>query len=95
MISIGAGILNIYDQPPPEGRGGAYHHLGVQTDDLDALVEHMKSKGFEFPNQIKEFGTGRYMMAMAPDKILLELFEAYTDKTPEKIRWAFNMDSES
>lgn len=75
MISIGSGRLNIYDQPPREGRGGAYHHLGIQTDDLDVLIEHMKGRGFQFKNEIKDFGAGRYMMAMAPDDILLELFE--------------------
>ena len=38
MIAIGSGKINIYDQPPREGKGGAYHHLGIQTDDLAALV---------------------------------------------------------
>lgn len=94
MISIGSGRLNIYDQPPPEGRGGAYHHLGIQTDDLDALVENMKSRGFCFKDEIVDFGTGRYMMAMAPDQILLELFEvAPMEEAPENIRRAFDMDA--
>ena len=92
MISIGSGKLNIYDQAPPKGRGGAYHHLGIQTDDLDSLIEHMKSKGFEFPNKIKDFGTGRYMMAMAPDNILLEIFESFTDGEPDDVKEAFDMD---
>ncbi|MDP6348051.1 MAG: VOC family protein, partial [Dehalococcoidia bacterium] len=32
MIAIGSGRMNIYDQPPREGRGGAFHHIGIQTD---------------------------------------------------------------
>lgn len=92
MIAIGSGRLNIYDQPPREGRGGAYHHLGIQTDDLDALIDHMKQHGFEFKNEIKDFGTGRYMMAMAPDDILLELFESRVDTAPENVRQAFDMN---
>jgi predicted enzyme related to lactoylglutathione lyase len=93
MIAIGSGRLNIYDQPPREGRGGAYHHLGIQTDDLDALIEHMKGRGFQFKNDIKDFGVGRYMMAMAPDDILLELFETRPEASPENIRLAFGMDT--
>ena len=93
MIAIGSGRLNIYDQPPQEGRGGAYHHLGIQTDDLDALIKHMKERGFQFKNDIKDFGVGRYMMAMAPDDILLELFETRPEAAPENIRLAFGMDT--
>ena len=92
MIAIGSGRLNIYDQPPREGRGGAYHHLGIQTDDLDALIKHMNKLGFQFKNDIKDFGVGRYMMAMAPDHILLELFETRLEAAPENIRIAFDMD---
>jgi len=91
MISIGSGKLNIYDQPPRDGRGGAFHHLGIQTDDLDTLIEHMKRQGFQFQGEIKDFGTGRYMMAMAPDNILLELFESRLTKTPDGVRRAFDM----
>jgi len=93
MIAIGSGRLSIYDQPPQEGRGGAYHHLGIQTDDLDALIIHMKGRGFRFQNDIKDFGVGRYLMAMAPDDILLELFEARREAAPENIRLAFDMDT--
>ena len=93
MIAIGSGRLNIYDQPPRDGRGGAYHHLGIQTDDLDGLIKHMREQGFRFKNEIKDFGVGRYMMAMAPDDILLELFEARPDAAPENIRSAFEMDT--
>ena len=92
MIAIGSGRLNIYDQPPKEGRGGAYHHLGIQTDDLDALIQHMKGRGFQFKNDVKDFGDGRYMMAMAPDDILLELFETRPEAATESIRLAFDMD---
>jgi catechol 2,3-dioxygenase-like lactoylglutathione lyase family enzyme len=93
MITIGSGRLSIYDQPPQEGRGGAYHHLGIQTDDLDALIKHMRGRGFQFQNDIKDFGVGRYLMAMAPDDILLELFEARPEAAPENVRLAFDMDT--
>jgi len=85
MVAIGSGKINIYHQPPREGSGGAYHHLGIQTDDLDALVEHMKGKGFRFQGQIREHGYLTYIMAMAPDNILLEIFQILPEKaSPER-----------
>ena len=80
MLGIGSGRLNIYDQPPRQGEGGACHHLGIQTDDLDTLVEHMKSRGFRFQGKTREHGYLRYIMAMAPDGILLEIFQVLTEK---------------
>lgn len=93
MIAIGLGRINIYDKPPRDGNGGAYHHLGIQTDDLDALVEHMKGQWFQFQGQIREHGYLRYIMAMAPDKILLEIFQILPEKASadrqEVLRRAF------
>jgi catechol 2,3-dioxygenase-like lactoylglutathione lyase family enzyme len=93
MIAIGSGRINIYDQPPKEGRSGAFHHLGIQTDDLEGLVTDMKARGFQFRSEIREHGFLRYVMAMAPDDILLELFEIDLEKaSPEnraELRRAF------
>ncbi len=97
MIAIGTGRINIYDQTPREGKGGAYHHLGIQTDDLDALMEHMKRKGFQFRGQVKDFGFMKYIMAMAPDNILLEIFQVVPEKIPaewqESVGRAFGLNS--
>jgi hypothetical protein len=30
------------------------HHLGIETDDLDALVARMKANGHEFRNTVRE-----------------------------------------
>jgi catechol 2,3-dioxygenase-like lactoylglutathione lyase family enzyme len=80
MISIGSSKINFYDQPPKDQGRGAIHHLGIETDDLEALVKHMKSKGFQFINKIKTFGPLKYVMAAAPDNVLLEIFEVAKDK---------------
>ncbi|MFW9827830.1 MAG: VOC family protein [Candidatus Thorarchaeota archaeon] len=80
MISIGSSKINFYDQPPKDQGRGAIHHLGIETDDLKALVEHMKSKGFQFINNVKTFGPLKYIMAAAPDNVLLEIFEVVKDK---------------
>ncbi|MFX1308798.1 MAG: VOC family protein, partial [Promethearchaeota archaeon] len=83
MISIGSAKINFYDQPPKDQGRGAIHHLGIETDDLEALVAHMKRKGFEFIKEIKNFGPMKYVMAAAPDNVLLELFEVVKDKVSE------------
>lgn len=80
MIQIGSSKINFYDQSPKDQGRGAIHHLGIETDDLEALVEHMKSKGFQFIKKIKELGPLKYLMAAAPDNVLLELFEVVKDK---------------
>ena len=84
MIQIGASKINFYDQSPKDQGRGAIHHLGIETDNLDALVEHMKSIGFQFRKDIKNFGPMKYVMAGAPDNVLLELFEVIKDKLPQE-----------
>ncbi|MFX0042667.1 MAG: VOC family protein [Candidatus Hodarchaeota archaeon] len=83
MISIGSSKINFYDQPPKDQGRGAIHHLGIETDDLEALVAQMKGNGFQFIKQIKTFGPLKYIMAEAPDNILLELFEVVKNKLTE------------
>ena len=75
--------INFYDQPPKDQERGVVHHLGIETEDIEALVAHMKSKGFEFRKPIKNLGVWKYVMAEGPDHILLELFEVVRDKIPE------------
>lgn len=47
-LAIGKGFVPVYDQAPHSERPGNIHHLGVETDDLEALVVHMQNKGYEF-----------------------------------------------
>ena len=75
MIVIGSSKINFYDQPPKDKGRGSVHHLGIETDDIVALVSHMKSKGFEFRKPVNNLGYLKYVMVAAPDNILLELFE--------------------
>jgi catechol 2,3-dioxygenase-like lactoylglutathione lyase family enzyme len=83
LISIGTGKINFYDQPPKSNDHGVMHHLGIETDDLEALVEHMKSKGFTFKKSIRDHGTWKYIMAEGPDHVLLELFQTVREEIPK------------
>ena len=82
FMQVGSGRLNIYDQPPRGVPGGAWHHLGIQTGDLRALHRRLAAQGVPFRSGIREFGSWRYLMCAAPDRILLELFEIDTEKMP-------------
>jgi len=83
FVAIGQGRLHFYDQPPKDQGRGAIHHLGIQTDDLEALVAHMKAKGVPFRKEIADFGFWKYVMALPPDNALLELFQIVKEKLPQ------------
>jgi hypothetical protein len=61
------------------------HHLGIETDDLECLVAHMKRKGFRFRNAIRDLGGWKYVMAEAPDNVLLELFQVGPQGVPQDL----------
>lgn len=82
FVAIGEGRLHFYDQPPRDEGRGAVHHIGIQTDDLPRLVSYMKRKGFRFRKEISDFGFWRYVMAQAPDNVLLELFQILPERLP-------------
>jgi len=83
FMAIGNGRLHFYDQPPRDQGRGAIHHIGIQTDNLEALVAHMKAKSVPFRKEISDFGFWKYVMAPAPDNVLLELFQIVKEKLPE------------
>lgn len=74
-LALGRAFVNLYDQPPRAPRGGAFHHLGIETDDLDALVAHMQAHGVRFRNPVRDEPKFRYVMVAGPDDLLIELFE--------------------
>ena len=86
-LQIGHSFLHVYDQPPKAPRGGAFHHLGIETDDLAGLVRHMTSRGFVFRNPIRKDKTFKYVMIAGPDDLLIELFECL-----EPQRWRISSD---
>ncbi len=82
FLTIGQGRLHFYDQPPRDPRIGTIHHLGIETDDLTGLVAHMRARGMSFRKGITDFGFWKYVMVMAPDNVLLELFQIIPERVP-------------
>jgi hypothetical protein len=74
-LALGKAFVQVYDQAPKKPRGGAMHHLGIETDDLGELVSQMQSRGFCFRNPIRDEPQFRYVMISGPDDLLIELFQ--------------------
>jgi catechol 2,3-dioxygenase-like lactoylglutathione lyase family enzyme len=88
-LQIGHAFILIYDQPPKAPRGGAFHHLGIETNDLDGLVSRMKSRGFVFRKPIQEDKAFKYVMVAGPDDLRIELFQCH-----EPARWRIRPDDD-
>lgn len=74
-LRMGDGFIHVYEQSPKLPRGGAMHHVGIATDDLDGLVSRMTRNGHTFRNAIREQSKFRYIMTAGPDDLLIELFQ--------------------
>ncbi|MBA4392667.1 MAG: VOC family protein [Desulfobacca sp.] len=85
FIRIGKGRVHLYDQPPKHRVRGNIHHFGIQTDDLEGVVERLKSKGVTFQKGIADFGFWKYIMVPAPDEVLIELFQVDTAQLPNEL----------
>ena len=79
FMKIGHGRLHFYDQPPKNPGRGSIHHFGIQTDDIEGVVDRLRSGGISFRKGITDLGFWKYIMVPAPDDILIELFQV--DKT--------------
>lgn len=77
FMKIGIGALHFYEQPPKDEGKGAIHHLGVQVVGIEDLYERMEAAGLDMGPKpgIRSSEGSKYFMFMAPDNILLELFE--------------------
>lgn len=81
-LRLGNGFIHLYEQPPKAPRGGVIHHIGIETDDLEALVARMKGHGHEFRNPIRSQAKFAYVITTGPDDLMIELFQC---QEPE--RW--------
>ena len=81
FMRIGEGRLHLYDQPPKHAGAGTVHHLGIETDELDALVARLRAAGVSV-TEVRRHAEGNYAMAEAPDGLLLELFQPNGARLP-------------
>jgi catechol 2,3-dioxygenase-like lactoylglutathione lyase family enzyme len=81
FMRIGEGRLHLYDQAPEHAGAGTVHHLGIETDELDALVTRLRAAGVSVTD-VRRHAEADYAMAQAPDGILLELFQPHAGRVP-------------
>jgi catechol 2,3-dioxygenase-like lactoylglutathione lyase family enzyme len=79
FMRIGEGRLHLYAQPPKHAGAGTVHHLGVETDELDALVARLKVAGVSVTD-VRRHAEADYAMAQGPDGLLLELFQPHAER---------------
>ena len=82
FMEIGHGRLHFYDQPPKNPGRGSIHHFGIQTDDIEEVVDKLRSAGLALRKGITDLGFWKYVMVPAPDDILIELFQVDKSKLP-------------
>ncbi|MBR71732.1 MAG: hypothetical protein CMM30_02175 [Rhodospirillaceae bacterium] len=88
FVRVGEGRLHFYDQAPKTFATGTIHHLGIRVENLGETVLMMKNNGVEFRNPIRSFDGWAYSMCLAPDNILLELFEVSNEiKDPKLLNY--------
>ena len=81
FLRVGEGRLHLYSQPPKHPGAGTVHHLGIETDELDALVARLKVAGVSVTD-VRRHAEGDYAMAEGPDGLLLELFQPHVERLP-------------
>jgi catechol 2,3-dioxygenase-like lactoylglutathione lyase family enzyme len=84
FMKVGNGRIHFYDQPPKFSGRGSIHHFGIQTDDIEGVVDKMRSSGIVFTKDITDAGFWKYIMVPAPDDILIELFEVDKKQIPSE-----------
>jgi len=89
FMTIGKGRIHFYDQPPKFSGRGSIHHFGIQTDDIQGIVEKLKSRGVVFTKDVADLGFWKYIMVPAPDDILIELFEVDKKQLPAEFQSYF------
>ena len=82
FMKIGHGRLHFYDQPPKNPGRGSIHHFGIQTDNIEEVVDKLRAGGVALRKGITDLGFWKYVMVPARDDILIELFQVDKDKLP-------------
>jgi catechol 2,3-dioxygenase-like lactoylglutathione lyase family enzyme len=84
FLRVGQGRLHLYAQAPKHSGSATVHHLGVETDELAALVGRLKAAGVSVTD-VRELPDASYAMAKGPDGLLLELFQPNGTRLPEAL----------
>ncbi|MGX1808996.1 VOC family protein [Nocardia sp. NPDC055321] len=90
FLRIGTGRIHLYDQPPGHLGQGTVHHVGVQTDELESVVERVRATGYSVTD-IRVEPTASYAMAKGPDSLLVEIFQPDPNGIPAELHEFFGL----
>ncbi|MFB9832835.1 VOC family protein [Actinoallomurus acaciae] len=90
FLRIGTGRIHLYDQPPKTVGQGTVHHIGVQTDELQAVVQRLRALGVSVTD-IRHEPAAAYAMAQGPDRLLVEIFQPDPTAVPPELRDYFSI----
>ena len=86
FVRVGSGRIHLYDQPPNVTGQATVHHLGVQTDEIESVVEGLRALGVSVTDMRREPGAF-YAMAEGPDRLLIEqIFQPDPGALPPELR---------
>jgi catechol 2,3-dioxygenase-like lactoylglutathione lyase family enzyme len=88
FLRVGASRIHLYDQPPKSAGQATVHHLGVQTDELETVVQRLRTLGVSVTDIRREPGAA-YAMAEGPDRLLVEIFQPDPAALPPNLREYF------
>ncbi len=91
FMTVGSGHLHLYDQPPKNPGQSAVHHLGVQTDEIENVVERLRAMNISVTD-VREQPDASYAMAKGPDDLLIEIFQPDPEAVPDELRAYFGFD---
>ena len=89
FIAVGKGRVHVYDQPPKAPGRSNVHHIGIQTDDIDAAADRIRKAGVTLRKDVTDLGMWKYVMVPGPDDLLIELFEVDTTSIPRELAGYF------
>ena len=74
FLRVGQGRLHLYAQSPRHQGPATVHHLGVETNELEALVPRLNAAGLSVTD-VRRAPEASYAMVQGPDNLLIELFQ--------------------
>lgn len=92
FMAVGTGRIHLYDQPPKTTERSTVHHLGLQTDEIETVVERLRGMGVSVTD-IRREPTAVYAMAEGPDRLLLEIFQPDPTDMPAELASYFGFTS--
>lgn len=93
FLKVGEGRLHLYDQRPKDYCSNSVHHIGIRVENLEKLHSYLVSLNVKFRNPIRTFDHWSYAMCMAPDNVLLELFQVDNNKMSGPLKTYFSDSS--